>query len=143
VALTLGGTATLPEDPVRATRRPPDGTAVPPNLQHLVSGILRGGVYLSAILLFLGLTLWYLRGGTTDAPGAATLPFGRFWAALTEGSGEAVVLLGLLVLVLTPLLRVVVSVAVFSVARDRAFMLVTLLVLATLLASIAVGELRL
>ena len=121
-------------------RREEVGASV--RLQGLVSRLLRGGVYLSASLLITGLILWYGRGPTASAPAGNMLPFTHLLPALAEGSGAAVVLLGLLVLVVTPLSRVVVSVALFASVRDRAFTAVTSLVLAILLASIAIGVLR-
>jgi hypothetical protein len=54
--------------------------------------------------------------------------------------GQAVVALGLIMLILTPVLRVVVSVIAFAIERDRVFIAVTSTVLAVLLLSFMLGR---
>ena len=115
---------------------------VPPHLQGLVSHLLRAGVYLSGALLTVGLVVAYVQGATTSPAPGTMLGLPQLPSGLAHGSGLAIVLLGLLVLVLTPLSRVVVSVLLFSASRDRAFTAITLAVLAVLIASIAVGGVR-
>jgi uncharacterized membrane protein len=48
-------------------------------------------------------------------------------------------MLGLLLLIATPVLRVAVSVIGFALDRDRLFVLITLAVLAVLIGSFAIG----
>jgi uncharacterized membrane protein len=57
-----------------------------------------------------------------------------------QGHGPALVMLGLLLLIATPVLRVTVSVIGFARERDRRFVLITLVVLAVLIGSFAVGS---
>jgi uncharacterized membrane protein len=57
-----------------------------------------------------------------------------------HGNGPALVMLGLLLLIATPVLRVMVSVISFAVERDRRFVLITLTVLIVLIGSFAVGS---
>jgi uncharacterized membrane protein len=57
-----------------------------------------------------------------------------------QGSGPALVMLGLLLLIATPVLRVMVSVIGFTLERDRRFILITLVVLTVLIGSFAVGS---
>ena len=54
--------------------------------------------------------------------------------------GQAVVTLGLWVLIATPILRVAVSTLVFWHEKDRAFTLITLTVLGLLLISLGLGR---
>jgi uncharacterized membrane protein len=65
--------------------------------------------------------------------------FPQLGAALGAGEGRGVVVVGLLVLILTPVLRVAVSVVAFLLERDRAMTLVTLFVLAALVGSFFLG----
>ncbi|WP_243028735.1 DUF1634 domain-containing protein [Thermus albus] len=108
-----------------------------------LSSVLRGGVLLSALLVLLG-GGWFLElHGQAPIPrgpeGIGTLGYG---AQVTPGQGlslgqpEGVISLGLLVLVLTPLVRVALSAALFLVERDWIFVLITLWVLVLLVASL-------
>src|SRR5262249_17244371 len=54
-------------------------------------------------------------------------------AAAFAGRREAVIQLGVLVLIATPIARVILSLAAFAVPRDRIYVLVTAIVLAVLL----------
>ncbi len=115
---------------------------VPPALQGLVSRVLRSGVVLGGLLLAVGI-VWEAAVGhgslltslaPTTGPGLA-----RF---IGNGGPSALVLLGVLVLVVTPIGRVGLSAALFAAGRDRPFALITLFVLAILGATILVGALH-
>jgi uncharacterized membrane protein len=54
--------------------------------------------------------------------------------------GRAFVAAGLLVLIATPVMRVAASLLVFAWRRDRAFLAITALVLAVLVASFLIGN---
>ena len=54
--------------------------------------------------------------------------------------GEAIVTLGLLVLIATPVMRVAVSVVAFIQHRDRTYALITAAVLCLLLLSLVLGR---
>ncbi len=115
---------------------------VPPALQGLVSRVLRTGVALSASLLLAGILLEAATGHggllTTAGPSNAT----EFSALFQHGGAAALVLLAVIVLVATPLARVVVSTALFAASGDRTFAMITLFVLSVLGATIVVGALR-
>lgn len=120
-------------------------------VESLLAGLLRSGVVLSLILLFAGMTLTMVRHPDylTDPsnldrltqPGAAfphTLH--DVWGELMQGRGRAVMTVGLLVLVITPVLRVAASITAFVLDRDWAFAAITSLVLIVLLVSFALGK---
>lgn len=74
-------------------------------------------------------------------PGAAfpkSLP--EVAAGLRDRHGQSAVALGLLVLILTPILRVAVSIVLFALERDRAFVVITIAVLTILLGSLFLGK---
>ena len=56
--------------------------------------------------------------------------------------GEAIVAVGLLLLILTPVARVAVSILAFLYQRDRAYTFITLTVLIILLMSFVIGRLE-
>ncbi len=59
---------------------------------------------------------------------------------IQHSQGRAMVMAGLLLLILTPVLRVAVSILAFVYQRDRAFVLITSVVLALLVASFVLGK---
>ena len=109
-------------------------------MERLISWLLLGGVTVSMATVLVGIVLMfvhhpeYLKSATDlkrlTAPGAA-LPHapGDIARGLAAGRGQAVVVLGLLLLIATPVLRVAVSMIGFLVARDRAFAAISAIVL--------------
>ena len=61
------------------------------------------------------------------------------WFGLTHGDPLAIIALGLILLLATPVLRVAVSVVAFAVIRDFLYVAITLLVLFILISSFLLG----
>lgn len=106
-------------------------------LDLMIANLLRAGVALSAALAFAG-GVWYLAES-----GSGIAHYGRFTAgvrglgALARLPGpQALILAGLLVLIATPVARVVFSLVAFALEQDRVYTVCTILVLAVLLYSI-------
>ena len=126
-------------------------------MERLVSTILRVGILLGTALIVVGIVLLAHTGqtgyGAIPPHGlAALLKFtvpgspGHFPTAPVQvvrdawgGKPYAIIELGLLALIATPTLRVALSVGFFAAERDRLYMVVTLLVLAVLVASYLLG----
>jgi uncharacterized membrane protein len=106
-------------------------------LDHLVSRTLLGGLILSCLLLVAGLTLAF-RSGEPRPPGAPP-PFRNLISFALSGDGVALLELGLLALMITPVVRVGVLAIGWWAARDRRFSLVAIGVLGLLVASILLG----
>ncbi|MDI3297957.1 MAG: DUF1634 domain-containing protein [Bacillota bacterium] len=108
------------------------------DLELLISRVLRGGVLLSAAIMFAGLVLLFLHpaGRSYARPGG----FEQVFLELGRGDPLAVIDLGILVLVLTPIARVLLSVFVFLRERDLTYTAVTLFVLLVLVASFLLGK---
>jgi uncharacterized membrane protein len=105
----------------------------------IVRRLLLGGAGLSAAIAAVGLVLLLHGGGAGLVTGPVRLPYGSLGGDLARGDAYAVLWLGLLVLVLTPLLRVVVSVLLFARQGDGRFLAMTLFVLAVLIGSVVAG----
>jgi uncharacterized membrane protein len=131
----------------------PPQEAVGLRAEKWISIVLRTGVSLSVVLILVGLTMSfmrhpdYVRSSTELArlvkPGAAfprTLP--EVAEGLSKGEGRAVTTTGLLVLILTPILRVAISIIAFIEQRDRRFALISTTVLLLLLASLLIGAIE-
>lgn len=131
-------------------------TATPdPRLERAVTLVLRIGVALSSSCIVAGTVVSLVAPGTRRAD-AAALPALRRGASHPPGLprydtigavlhgfghrlGPSLVMLGVLLLVATPVVRVATSSVIFAVQRDRRFVIVTALVLAVLLGSFALG----
>ena len=117
-------------------------------VDRALGDLLRTGVLLATAVILAGAAIYLLRHGL-EVP-----QYGVFRGepedlrsvagivrAAARGSGRGLVQLGLLLLVATPVARVVFSVGAFLAQRDRAFVLITLVVLSLLLYSLLGGPL--
>jgi uncharacterized membrane protein YfcA/uncharacterized membrane protein len=103
----------------------------------IISGVLRGGVLLS-VAIILGGAAWFFyltaSGGLAHPSFPDTLP--AVWHGLLALDPPSIIVVGLLVLLATPVMRVAVSIIAFALEEDRTYVIITTLVLAILLFSI-------
>jgi len=113
------------------------------NIEETVGEILRAGVIVSALVVFVGGFL-YLIGSTWAHPDyrifrgepADLKTLGGILRGVRQLRARAVIQLGLLLLIATPVLRVVVSIVGFAAERDRMYVFFTAIVLSILLYSL-------
>lgn len=107
----------------------------------LIGWILRGGVILSASIILLGMLLLTLRPGGLSVQSLLTFPhtLHQEWVDLLVLHPQAVMVLGLLMLIATPVLTVATAAVAFARERDRPFVIISLIVLTLLLASFFLG----
>ncbi len=103
-------------------------------VERWVGRTLRFGVWTSAGLMIAGLLLTWLSAGSLRLPSENPSP-GEVFRGLFAGSPDPVTLMfaGLLLLMLTPFLRVLTAAVGFAVEKDWRFVLVALVVFAMLL----------
>ncbi len=117
----------------------------------LISNLLRGGVLLSVALVLLGGAIAVARNPGTlgsrtefDILVRGQIPFPTTPGSVLRGvaalDGGAFVVLGLLVLIATPIVRVGVSVVAFMQLGDRTFAAITSVVLTLLLVALLLGR---
>ncbi|HKE21578.1 MAG TPA: DUF1634 domain-containing protein [Bryobacteraceae bacterium] len=106
-------------------------------LEQIVGNLLRGGVMAAAVTVLAG-GIWYLATAPATPPDYRQFqPSVRSVRAVsTLPLPEATILAGLLILIATPVARVIFSLIAFALERDRTYMVCTLIVLAILLYSI-------
>jgi uncharacterized membrane protein len=112
-------------------------------LEGLIANLLRAGVVLSAFVvlsgavMYLGFHPWAHADYRTfhGEPDSLKTVHGVVRYAFS-GNAMGIMQLGLLLLIATPIARVISSAAVFAVEGDRMYLLFTLLVLAVLLYSL-------
>ncbi len=108
-------------------------------LENLLSNLLKYGVLIASAVVLLGGILYLIRHGAEPAeyqffrgtPSQFRSPSGVVEAVLS-GSARGIIQLGLLLLIATPIVRVIVSLFSFVRQREFTYVIVTLLVLAAL-----------
>ncbi|MBW4631031.1 MAG: DUF1634 domain-containing protein [Iphinoe sp. HA4291-MV1] len=111
-------------------------------LENLLSNLLKYGVFIASTIVLLGGILYLIRHGAEPAEyhffhGESSefcSPTSVVTAALS-GSRRGIIQLGLLLLVATPILRVLVSLLVFAKQRNWNYVMITTLVMTALVCS--------
>ncbi|HZD12913.1 MAG TPA: DUF1634 domain-containing protein [Candidatus Binatus sp.] len=109
------------------------------DLYKAIGGSLRVGVLLAWILCAIGLVVWGLAGYPVQRLISGSNVFDVF-ALASKGDFTGLIYLGILVLIATPVFRVIVSAFGFSLERDWKYLLISLVVLAMLLFGIFSGS---
>jgi uncharacterized membrane protein YfcA/uncharacterized membrane protein len=104
----------------------------------VIGWVLQAGVILSALVILIGVLLEALQPNKFAPQKLQMFPqtFAQVWTGLLVLHPQAVIALGLLLLIATPVMRVAVSIVAFAMERDRKFVGITLVVLLILLFSI-------
>jgi uncharacterized membrane protein len=111
--------------------------------EGMLGNVLRWGVITAATVVAFGATVFLVRHGSErplyqifrgEPADLKTVPgiVGDAWS----GRGRGLIQLGLLLLIATPVARVVLSIGIFALQRDRRYVLITLVVLVVLLYSV-------
>ena len=115
-------------------------------LEQIVSGLLQLGVSLAGIVVFIGgmLYLWRFARIPVNYRSFLGEPAGLrsllpILSGLSHLESRAVIQFGLVLLVATPVVRVMFSVIAFALERDLTYVIVTLVVLGILLYSLLGG----
>ncbi|HLW03334.1 MAG TPA: DUF1634 domain-containing protein [Ktedonobacterales bacterium] len=118
--------------------------AVVRQAELVISYVLRGGVLLSAAIILSGVALFYFRafasGGYMTAASAFPHTLAGVEQGIALGNPLAIIVLGLLVLLATPVVRVAVSIVAFLLERDWRYVVITSMVLLILLLSFVLGK---
>ena len=116
-------------------------------VEQIIGRLLQLGVLLAAIVVLTGGILLLVQYGSEIAAfqvfrgesGALSSVTGIISTAL-RGDSRAIVQLGLLLLIATPVARVALTLVAFAVKRDRLYVVTTLIVLAVLLYGLVWGR---
>ena len=117
-------------------------------VEQMVGNLLRVGVIVSALVVFAGGVLFLLHHGEEEVePRHEFHPEAREFrkpdlivAAAARGRSRGLIQLGLLLLIATPVARVVFAAFAFLRQRDFVYVAITLIVLAVLLYSLFSGH---
>lgn len=116
------------------------------SIEKVVGFVLRTGVITSGLIVLLGGIYFLMRHSGEPANyhifKAQTFA-GHYIPEIFRGAlrleGRSIIQLGVLCLIATPIVRVIVSLIGFALERDRAYVLITSIVLAVLLYSLISG----
>jgi len=114
------------------------------SIADVISRVLRYGVVISAVIIIAGLLLLLAANGSSDATPMLNFnlrqvpTLGTFLSGLASLQPYSVIELGAMVLIATPVSRVLISVFLFAAQKDRLYTMITLTVLALLLFSMLV-----
>ncbi len=112
-------------------------------IEIMIGVLLRAGVLLSAAVVAIGAIIYLARHGQ-EIPRfdafhgeiAALKSLSGIVQGALGGSGRAIIQLGLLLLIATPVARVLFAAVAFAFERDYLYVVITLIVLAVLLYSL-------
>lgn len=110
----------------------------------IISFILRAGVVVSGVIIAFGSVLYFIEAARQPngphAPPHELATIGGILHDLLTGDPLAIIMLGLILLLLTPVLRVIVSIGAFALERDWRYVAITSLVLIILIISFLLGK---
>lgn len=109
------------------------------DVQVLIGEILRIGVLISAIIIIIGLVILLITNNTGYPNMGYPHNFTMIWQGLLHGKAAAIIMFGIFLLILTPVLRVIVSIYAFFKDHDHLYVGITTAVLIILLISMLLG----
>lgn len=123
------------------------------DVELYIGKLLRYGVMLSCIITLIGGVLYFYQNQSADmeikyAPVGGHADFGTalelrefssIWKGVLDLNGAAIIQLGVIVLIATPILRVTFSVFAFLIEKDYMYVVITLIVLFIILANMILG----
>ena len=117
------------------------------DIQVIIGWILRGGVAVSMILVFIGGVFFVYRHGYSmpDYKTFKGIPFfvqniGGILNGVIMLKGQAIIQLGIILLIATPVIRVAFSAVGFLMEKDYLYTVITLIVLLIIIASMISGN---
>lgn len=108
-------------------------------VELVIGKILRIGVVTSAVVILAGVILYFVNGGSGYAATEFPRRLSAIFSGVAEGRSYAVIMLGVFLLILTPVLRVVVSIYAFYKEKDTMYVVITTLVLIILAIAMILG----
>lgn len=109
------------------------------NVELVIGKILRIGVLLSAAVMIIGIGLMLITGHSGYAGDYYPTTAKAILAGVTALKPLAIMMAGIFLLILTPVLRVIVSIYSFYKERDWLYVIITTIVLVIIFISFIIG----
>jgi Predicted membrane protein len=108
-------------------------------VELIIGKILRVGVVTSAVVILIGMALYFMNGNGGYSGDYFPRRFSDIFTGLIQGKAYSVIMLGIFLLILTPVLRVVVSIYAFYKEKDMMYVIITTTVLIILAIAMILG----
>ncbi|KFF02315.1 DUF1634 domain-containing protein [Chryseobacterium luteum] len=116
------------------------------DLNRSVGNLLRLGVILSVITSLIGFIKLFTEGfkmpkkyTSLDMGSSSEKVWGMFWNSLCKGEGMAIIQLGILLLIFTPLVRIIFALIGYLKEKDYVYVVISSIVLAIMAVSFFTG----
>lgn len=113
------------------------------DLRLFLGNLLRYGVLLALGIVVLGLMLFLFQSGHTDTYYASFIKkdfdFSAFFKGLWQGNSFSIMACGVILLILTPVLRVIFAIIGFFMERDLLYTAISVIVLIIIIISTILG----
>ena len=113
------------------------------NMEVIMGNLLRAGVLLSALVVAVGGIIFLLKHGRQtqhyrffESEPKQLRNVKDIWSAAIKGRGQALIQLGLIILIATPVARIIFSIIGYFLERDYLYMVITLIVLGVIFFSL-------
>lgn len=114
------------------------------DMQLIMGNLLRAGVVLSMTVVFIGGVIYLFGFGQLKADysefvldEAGFFSLASIWTGLLDLNGKAIIQLGILLLIFTPISRVILAVIGFFLERDYLYVFIGLMILSIILFSLS------
>ncbi|GHO45089.1 DUF1634 domain-containing protein [Ktedonospora formicarum] len=114
----------------------------PARINDLISRVLQVGVIASSTVIIIGLLLFLFQPDALKGQHLEDFPhtLDQFTSAIVHLQPLAIIMLGLIILIATPILRVVFSILAFYLEHDYRYVIITCIVLALLIFGMLLGK---
>lgn len=116
------------------------------DLNRSVGNLLRLGVILSVATSLIGFIKLFTEGfkmpkkyTSLDMGSSSEKVWGQFWDSLCKGEGMAIIQLGILLLIFTPLMRIIFALIGYLKEKDYVYVVISSIVLAIMAVSFFTG----
>lgn len=116
------------------------------DLNRSVGNLLRLGVILSVATSLIGFIKLFTEGfkmprkyNLLNMGDSSEKVWGSFWDSLCKGEGMAIIQLGILLLIVTPLVRIIFALIGYLKEKDYTYVVISLIVLTIMLVSFLTG----
>lgn len=116
------------------------------DLNRSVGNLLRLGVILSVITSLVGFIKLFTEGfkmpkayNSLDMGSSSEKVWSQFWNSLCKGEGMAIIQLGILLLIFTPLVRIIFALIGYLKEKDYVYVVISSIVLAIMAVSFFTG----
>ena len=108
-------------------------------VENVIGIIMKIGVLVSALVIVIGLLMFFITGQSGYAGTTFPHSFSTIGQGIITLNPYAIIMLGLFMLILTPALRVLVSIYAFAVMKDHLYVWITTIVMIILIIAMVIG----